>query len=108
MLDTKISNEEKLDHIYQMTLENHEILKSIRRQQYFGNAMRVFYWMVILGAIGGMYYYVRPFVQILGENSAKIQETIIQFNELKNQLPEAKLMNQLIEGLQKSGVAPAQ
>lgn len=101
MNDKHLTNEEKLDLIYEMTLENHEVLKSIRRQQYFANAVRVLYWLVILGALGGAYYYIRPIVSMLSENGGKIEETLNQFNQLKNQLPEAKLLNQLLQGIQK-------
>ncbi len=102
MNDRNVSNEDKLNQIYEMTLENHEILKTIRRQQYFSNAVRLLYWLVILGALGGAYYYIRPFIAVLTENSGKIEETMVQLNLLKNQLPEAKLLNQLIEGFQKT------
>jgi hypothetical protein len=105
MLDKKLNNEEKLEHIYQMTLENHEILKSIRRQQYMGNVFRVLYWLVILGALGGMYYYLRPVVMFLSENSGKINEALLHLNVLKDQLPEAKIINQVLEGLQKSATS---
>jgi hypothetical protein len=105
LLDKKLTNEEKLDHVYQMTLENHEILKSIRRQQYVGNALRILYWLVILGAIGGMYYYLRPFISFLGENSDKLGESLNYLNQMKDQLPEARLINQVLEGMRQQNPA---
>ena len=49
MLDKKLTNEEKLDLIYQMTEENHDILMSLRRQSYVSNAFKLLkkqgYWI---------------------------------------------------------------
>lgn len=103
MLGKDMTNEEKLDAIYKMTVENHEVLKTIRRQQYFSTITRLLYWLVVLGFIGGTYYYVRPFINLLTSNSASIEEKMLQFNQLKNQLPETKIIEQVIQGLQKSG-----
>lgn len=97
-----MTNEEKLEAIYEMTRQNHEILKSIRRQQYFSNAVKLFYWLVVLGALGGAYYYVRPFMGVIGANSTKIQDTFNQIDQFKNNLPETKVINQMFQGLQKS------
>jgi hypothetical protein len=101
-----LNNEEKLEAIYKMTLENHDMLKFLRRQQYFSTAGRIFYWTVMLGALGGAYYYVRPVVNILSHNSGKIEEGFNQLETLKNQLPETKIFNQLLQGLQKSAGSP--
>ncbi len=102
MLDKKLTNEEKLDLIYQMTEENHDILKSLRRQTYVSNMFRLLYWLVILGAIGGAYYYVRPAITYVSENSTKFKEVFEQLQSIQGALPEAQLLNGLIEGLKKS------
>ena len=102
MLGKNLTNEEKLDAIYEMTLENHEVLKTIRRQQYFATAGRLFYWLLVLGVVGGTYFYLRPVIDFMTANSSKLTETFLQLNQLKDQLPEAKVLNQLMEGLQKS------
>ena len=96
-----LTNEEKLDAIYEMTKENHEILRTIRKQNYFSTAFRVLYWCVVLGFIGGAYFYVRPFIGMISGNSSKIEEALTQLNQLKETLPEAKVLNQVLEGLQK-------
>ena len=98
MLDKHLTNEEKLDEIYRMTLENHEVLKTIRRQQYFSGAMRALYWLIVLGVIGGSYYYVRPFIGAVSNNSSQIES---YFSQFKNQLPETKVFNQVLDGLNK-------
>lgn len=95
MSNSRQTNEEKLDAIYQMTLENHEILRTIRRQQYFSNAFRILYWLIILGAIGGAYYYVRPLIEVFTANGAQFDSTFAQFMNL----PEARYFSQFIEAM---------
>lgn len=88
-----MNNEEKLEAIYKMTLENHEILKTIRRQQYLSTAGRILYWLIILGALGGAYYYIRPLLSIFTQNQQLIQERMTQFSGL----PEATAMRQFMD-----------
>ncbi len=108
MLEKKLNNEDKLDAIYEMTLENNEILRTIRRQQYFANGLRVLYWLVILGAMGSAYYFISPLLNSLYSNSGKIEESLNQFNQIRNQLPGAKMINQMLEGLKAQGALQGQ
>ena len=94
-----LNNQEKLEEVYHMTLENNEILRSIRRQQHIANAFRFLYWLIILGALGGAYYYVKPAINAISDNKQKIDSTLEQFNELRSQLPESKLINQMLNSL---------
>ena len=96
-----LTNEEKLDAIYEMTKENHEILKTIRKQNYFSTAFRVLYWMLVIGFIGGAYFYVRPFVGMLTGNASKIEEMVTKLDQFKNTFPETKVFNQMLQGIQK-------
>ena len=100
MLGKDLTNEQKLNEIYKMTEENNEILRTIRRQQYFSNFFKVVYWLVILGFLGGAYYFVRPFIGVFTGDSSKVEEKIDQFNKMRSQLPETKLINSLFKGLQ--------
>jgi hypothetical protein len=54
---------------------------------------------VVVGAIGGAYYFIRPVLTVLSENSGKIEETMTQFNQLRDQLPEKKLLDKVINSL---------
>jgi hypothetical protein len=98
MLGKNLTNEEKLDAIYAMTFENHQILKTIRRQQYVSGVMRILYWILVLGALGGAYYYVRPLVNVFINNSTQLQSSFMQ---LKGQFPEANLVNKIMEAVKK-------
>ena len=79
-----LNNEEKLEAIYEMTLENNDILRVIRRQQYFANFFRALYWLMVLGAIGSAYYFVKPVVQSFSTNSDKLEETYSQVRQDMN------------------------
>jgi hypothetical protein len=93
MQQPDLTNQEKLEEVYAMTMENNEILRSIRRQQNIGYFFKIFYWIVILASLGGAYYYVKPIVNAF-TGSGSASETIKQFNQLRSQLPEAKLIDQ--------------
>lgn len=92
-----LNNQEKLEAIYKMTIENNDILRTIRRQQYFANALRVIYWLVVIGALGGTYFLVKPFISAFaGGNTGNIESA---YSQLRNQLPETKVIEQIINGI---------
>ena len=97
-----LTNQEKLEQVYAMTLENNNILRSLRKQQYIANTFRVFYWLIILGTLGGVYYYIRPVLNGITNNNNKVQDTLNQFETVRDQLPETKAVNQFFNFLKKS------
>lgn len=99
MIGKDLNNQEKLAAIYEMTLENNSVLRTIRRQHYFSNFLSSLYWLMVIGVIGGAYYFVRPVVTAISNNSGQVEETINQFNQIRSQLPETKLINQVMKGL---------
>lgn len=94
-----MSNQEKLEEVYEMTLQNNMILRSMRRQQHIANTFRFLYWLIILGALGGAYYYLRPVITSVADNKSKIEETLKQFDVLRAQLPESRLFDQVFQGV---------
>lgn len=96
MTHNDLNNQEKLEAIYKMTIDNHKVLKSIHNQQLFSNILRIIYWLIVLGIIGGAYYFVKPVVNKISDSSNKIEET---YTQLRSQLPETKIVNQIIDGL---------
>ena len=95
---TDLTNQEKLEEIYELTVQNHDILRGMRRQQNIANAFRVLYWLVILASLGGVYYYVSPIIQAFSSNGLKLGETVKQLSDLRSQLPEAKMIEQFLHG----------
>jgi hypothetical protein len=54
-----------LERTYKLSEENNEILRSIRRSNRLGLAMRAIYWGFIIIASFGAYYFIQPYVTTL-------------------------------------------
>lgn len=54
-----------LERTYKITEENNEILKSIRRISRFGAALKIFYWLLIIGLSVGAFYFLQPYIDFL-------------------------------------------
>ena len=94
-----MNNEEKLEAIYQMTLENNEVLRTVRRQQYMSSFFSIIYWLVILGSIGSAYYFIKPFIPVISSNFGKFEETIGQFDQIRNQMTDPKLLQGMMKNV---------
>lgn len=53
-------NNDKLNRILELTEENNEILKRMRRSQKIQNIFRTIYWIILIGAALGAYYFLQP------------------------------------------------
>lgn len=53
----------KLEELLELSRENNEILRSMRRTQRWKSFFTLVYWAVILGSIFGVYYYLQPTIQ---------------------------------------------
>ncbi|MDQ5962491.1 MAG: hypothetical protein QG653_298 [Patescibacteria group bacterium] len=102
MSGTELSNQEKLEEVYKLTLENNTLLHGMRNRERIANAIRILYWLVIIGSLFGAYYYIRPVIDVFTTNKGKIDETLTQFQQLQQQLPEMKVLQQLLEKLKSS------
>ncbi|MFA5933639.1 MAG: hypothetical protein WC795_00215 [Candidatus Paceibacterota bacterium] len=49
----------------ELTQENNKILKKVRKAQVWAQISRVLYWLVIIGASVGAYYYIQPYLSKL-------------------------------------------
>ena len=107
MSNTDLTNQQKLEEVYELTLENNSMLRSMRRQQHIANAFRFIYWLVILGVLGGAYYYVRPVISSITNNKDKINETLQQFEGIRSQFPETKLFEQFFHLLKERASSTA-
>ena len=104
-----LSNEQKLEQIYQMTLENNDVLRSIRRQQYMSSFFSIIFWLVILGALGSTYYFVKPFIPSVISNVGKIKDTLNQLNQVQGGFSESRAFNDVMKNFKpQSSSVPAQ
>lgn len=59
-----MNEEEKalLKKTLELAQENNKMLHSIRRQMIWGRVFRIAYWVLIVGAAIGIYYYIDPYI----------------------------------------------
>ncbi|MEK7642261.1 MAG: hypothetical protein AAB392_00480 [Patescibacteria group bacterium] len=59
-----MNEEEKsiLKKTLELAQENNKMLHSIRRQMVWGRIFRIVYWVLIIGAAIGIYYYIDPYI----------------------------------------------
>ncbi len=53
---------EMLKKTLELSQENNKMLHSIKRQMLFGRIIRIVYWVIIIGAAVGAYYYIEPYL----------------------------------------------
>jgi hypothetical protein len=94
-MSTDLTNQEKLEEIFKITLENNHLLHKMQNRDRIAFLFRVIYWLIILGALGGAYYYVRPFFDSIQANNTKAEGVINQFEQLRSQFPETRAFQEL-------------
>jgi len=52
-----------LERTYKLAEENNSILRGIRRTNRWGIAFKTFYWVVIIGATFGLFYFLQPYIE---------------------------------------------
>jgi len=53
---------EMLKKALELSRENNKMLQSIKRSMFMGRIFRVVYWIVVIGAAIGAYYYIEPYL----------------------------------------------
>lgn len=97
MSDPDLTNQEKLEEIYRLTVENNHMLHRIQNRDRIAIIIRVVYWLAILGALGGAFYYIRPFFDSIAANNSRASGVIEQFEQLRSQFPETKAFQQFFD-----------
>ncbi len=65
-----------LDENLAISKESLKILKGIRRGNRLGAALKIFYWLVIIGALAGSYYFLEPYIKQGLAIINQVQETV--------------------------------
>ena len=55
-------SKETLRKILELTRENSEMLHKMQRSMFWGKIFRTVYWIFIIGAAIGAYYYIEPYI----------------------------------------------
>jgi amino acid permease len=70
--------------------ESLNILKKMHRAQMIASAFKVFYWLLIIGAFVGAYYYIKPILETMMVTWQKVASDVAGIGELgKNIDPDA-------------------
>lgn len=86
-IDARLKSiEEKLD-------KNQELLNRIRRVQRNGQLFKIFYWVLIILATFGAFYYIQPYLNSLVETYTGIKDTQ---NSIQNSFSDIDNINNLI------------
>ena len=83
-----MTNQEKLDEMYDKVNNMHDIIKGMRSRERIGNIMKVLYWIIILGLAFGAYYYVKPVVDTVAPQIEGMQRGLGQIEAISKQFPE--------------------
>ena len=69
---------------YELAVENNKMLKSMLRNQRLATVARAIYWLVVIGAAVGLYYYIQPFTDPIVETYGSFRVGISNFAEFFN------------------------
>ena len=95
------TNQEKLDDMYKLVQENHEVLHDLLRRERLATFGRVLYWIIVLGTLFGAYYYVKPIVQVFMPQYESFNTAIQKINDASYNLPEVNSIKNFFETLKK-------
>lgn len=96
-----MTNEEKLERMLKLTEENNKILRSLHRTQSISTVFRILYWTIIIASLGGVYYFIKPYISEFSGNASSFYQ---QINSLKSALPEAKAIQEMLQTVENSSL----
>jgi hypothetical protein len=73
---------EIIEETLEISKENNKMLRSIQRSARIGQAMRIIYWLVIIGASVGAYYFIQPYLEQMLSVYSGIQGGADKINSL--------------------------
>ena len=70
----------KLEEIFNLAEENNKLLRQMRRNLRAGWIVRIVYWIFIIGAALGAYYFAQPYVEGVKDTYGGARNDIDNFN----------------------------
>jgi hypothetical protein len=95
------TNQEKLDDMYKLVQENHEVLQDLLRRERLASFGRMLYWIIVLGTLFGAYYYVKPIVQVFMPQYESFNAAVQKINDVSHNLPEVNNLKNFFDTLKK-------
>jgi hypothetical protein len=74
-----------LERTYKLVMENNTILRGIRRSNRIGTAMKVLYWVILIGLSVGALYFLQPYIDRTMNAIQQVQNTVDGINGTVNQ-----------------------
>jgi hypothetical protein len=75
---------EILKKTLELAEENNKMLHSIRRNMFWGRVMNIVYWIIIIGAAVGVYYYITPYIDSAVNAYGNMKGDLKSFGDLFN------------------------
>ncbi len=75
---------EMLKKALELSQENNKMLHSIKRGMMWGRVTRILYWVIIIGASIGAYYYVEPYLNTAIGAYGSVKGDLKTFGDLLN------------------------
>lgn len=94
-----ITNQDKLDEIYELMKETHDMMRDMKRRETIAKVFQLIYFAIVIASLGGVYYFISPLIDPIMNSSSKIQEFLQHFNEIRNNIPESAQFDKAIETL---------
>ena len=83
-------DEKKLEEMYKVTMENHQMLKAMRRSAFIGGIVKAVWWILILIVLPYFtWLYIQPYLDNIMSQYQNIQGTATQYSNDANQLKTA-------------------
>lgn len=73
---------EMLKKTLELAQENNKMLHSIRRGMFWSRVMRVIYWIIIIGAAVGVYYYIAPYLDSAVDAYGNVKGDLKSFGDM--------------------------
>jgi uncharacterized membrane protein len=73
---------EMLKKTLELAQENNKMLHSISRSMMWGRIARYIYWVFIIGAAVGLYYYIEPYIDVAIGAYGGVKGDIRSFGDL--------------------------
>ncbi len=73
---------EMLKKTLELSQENNKMLHSIRRGMFWGRVMKIVYWIIIIGAAIGIYYYITPYLDSAVNAYGNVKGDLKSFGDL--------------------------
>ncbi len=76
IMDPEMENKETLRRILELSQKNNKILNGIQKSMFWGRVFRTIYWIFIVAATVGAYYYIEPYINGIISTYSGIKDNV--------------------------------